>query len=321
MVVRLVKDWDKEDDLLQQTPAYSGKWDGIEFTLDPVDKCDVIVFLNRIKEDVTVTCRRGGRWLLQMEPPTPAHAWYRKSDSQVDLVMGPAKAKSRAVYHKTHGALPWHLNKGYDFLKSLEPNPDQQERVSMITSNANWMTGHELRHQIVKMQQKGFLNFDLFGRGYNPIEDKFDALYPYPYSIVIENSFYPNYWTEKIADCLLSWTVPIYIGASNIQQFFPEKAVISAAPDVDALKAVIKSLDYSDYSERIEAIGEARQKILGQYQLFPFLAKRLLNASLEKNPHETYQLKGNKAPWEGAPIPLRRKLEYRWRKFLSKRPY
>ncbi|WP_258101573.1 glycosyltransferase family 10 domain-containing protein [Marinoscillum pacificum] len=321
MLVRLVKDWQKDDDLLHQTIAHSGEWNGVKFTLEAVSECDVVVFLNRVKHDEQITCRKGGRWLLQMEPPTPAHAWYRRSDREVDHVIGPEKARYGVTSERTHGALPWHLNKSYDFLKELKPKEDPPNLVSMITSNANWMAGHDLRNAIVKRQQCGELRFDLFGRGYNPIEDKFDALFPYRYSIVVENSFCPNYWTEKIADCLLSWTVPVYMGATNIDQFFPEGSFIQVDPDVDSLKEVLTDLDQDNYQGRLLAIAKAREMILDKYQLFPFLSERVLNSKLENSPYRTYQLKGNRAPWEGGTLSLSRKIQYQWRKLINKKPY
>jgi hypothetical protein len=42
----------------------------------------------------------------------------------------------------------------------------------------------------------------------------------YQYSIVIENSREINYFSEKLLDCLLTYTVPIYFGCPNIQDFF-----------------------------------------------------------------------------------------------------
>jgi hypothetical protein len=40
------------------------------------------------------------------------------------------------------------------------------------------------------------------------------------FAIVIENSRQTNYFTEKIMDCLLTKTIPIYWGCPNIDQFF-----------------------------------------------------------------------------------------------------
>lgn len=42
----------------------------------------------------------------------------------------------------------------------------------------------------------------------------------FQFSIVIENSQQENYFTEKIIDCLITKTIPIYWGCPNISEFF-----------------------------------------------------------------------------------------------------
>jgi hypothetical protein len=56
----------------------------------------------------------------------------------------------------------------------------------------------------------------------NPIilEDKFPLFENYQYSFVIENSSQENYFTEKLIDCLITKTIPIYYGCPNIKDYF-----------------------------------------------------------------------------------------------------
>jgi len=44
--------------------------------------------------------------------------------------------------------------------------------------------------------------------------------------VAVENSGHDHYWTEKVADCFLAGTVPIYRGAPNIRAYFPAEAMI-----------------------------------------------------------------------------------------------
>ena len=46
----IIKDWDWPN-LLRQTPGRKGIWDGIQFTLNPAEKCDYAIILNRISLD------------------------------------------------------------------------------------------------------------------------------------------------------------------------------------------------------------------------------------------------------------------------------
>ena len=55
---------------------------------------------------------------------------------------------------------------------------------------------------------------DFLGGGKSCLFDEFQ------FSIVIENSQQENYFTEKIIDCLITKTIPIYWGCPNISEFF-----------------------------------------------------------------------------------------------------
>ena len=46
------------------------------------------------------------------------------------------------------------------------------------------------------------------------------------FSIVIENSVYPKYYTEKITDCFATGTVPIYYGDTSIGEDFDLNGII-----------------------------------------------------------------------------------------------
>lgn len=94
----------------------------------------------------------------------------------------------------------------------------------MIYSEKTSTVGHKLRHKIAKE----FPQVDLYGRGSPaPINLKEEALVDYRFSIVIENSRIDNYFTEKLVDCFLTGTVPIYWGCPNIGDYFEEGGVIS----------------------------------------------------------------------------------------------
>ena len=54
-----------------------------------------------------------------------------------------------------------------------------------------------------------------------PCDDKVETLSEYKFSICFENTAYPGYVTEKIIDCLAAGTIPIYIGAPDIDNFVP----------------------------------------------------------------------------------------------------
>ena len=95
--------------------------------------------------------------------------------------------------------------------------------VSMISSNKALGTGHR-RRLVFAQQLKDRL--DLFGRGINDIAQKEDGLRDYMFSVAIENIQWPGYHTEKIIDCFMTGTVPIYYGDPMIGRRFNTRGII-----------------------------------------------------------------------------------------------
>lgn len=48
----------------------------------------------------------------------------------------------------------------------------------------------------------------------------------YPFTIAIENSRCFDYVTEKVYDALMAGSIPLYLGASNIEDYVPDKSII-----------------------------------------------------------------------------------------------
>jgi len=120
--------------------------------------------------------------------------------------------------------------------------------VSMIASNKTMCPEHIFRQSIIK---KFSSKCDHFGRGYNQIENKEDGLKDYCFSIVMENAAYPNMITEKITDCFMTGTIPIYYGIKNIGDFFNIDGIILLD---DNFK--IEDLNFELYQSKIESVKD-----------------------------------------------------------------
>mgnify|MGYP001248928895 FL=1 len=326
--VRLVKDWKEPDIIKQQTPNMDGIWDNVYFTFEEIRECDYLIVFNRAKHQLKIMCTPGNKWLISGEPPNPAFRWQKKSYKYFDRIFAQHKQK----FHKqvlSHGALPWQIKMNYLDLINLESNSTMKKnKVSFVTSNSDWMSGHQIRLKFLKYLQNSKYDFDLFGKGINPIDNKFDALYPYKYSIAIENSFYPHYWTDKIADCFLSWTMPFYFGAPNINKYFPKDSFVLINPKKPkkALDKIKRSVDEGIWEKNIGAIKEARELILNKYQFFPFIVNEInkRDAKTDRLIKKSYFIPQNIAPWEEGGknlISLGRKIEWRIRKSMNLKPY
>lgn len=100
-------------------------------------------------------------------------------------------------------------------------NFNKTKNVSIIASEKTHTYGQKLRHEIIRN-----FNLDVYGRGYNKIDNKSTALFDYKFSVIIENCLSKYYFTEKLIDCFISKTIPIYFGAQDLPKEFDEKGII-----------------------------------------------------------------------------------------------
>ena len=308
MLVRIVRDWTSPD-LLRQTPGGSGRWGDVQFTEDPVRECDYLIALNPPPQRIKVKARRA--WLITQEPPVEEYYWHRAAFQYFDRVFTPHPVLDENV-ELSQGYLPWHIGKSYDELKALSPDADKAHRVSTVTSSAYSRPGHRARYDLIQHLRDTDLDLELFGKGIRFVEDKYDGIAPFRYSIAIENSFYPSYWTEKITDCLLSWTMPVYSGAPDIDEYIDPAAYIAIDPhDYEGSYRRMKAaIEADEWHQRLDAIAEARRKLLDELQFFPAMVERI--AAAEANAPDSGK---RKYDIPKVPRPNQRSLlERAWRK-------
>lgn len=128
---------------------------------------------------------------------------------------------------------------------------EKTKLISAICSNKNWLPGHQYRQQFLHQLP---VYADLYGRGINEIPNKEMGLKPYMFSVAMENCVYDTYFTEKIIDCFLSKTIPIYLGTDKISDFFNPDGIIMLHPGFD-----YHQLSYLLYNQKLQAIEENYQ--------------------------------------------------------------
>lgn len=172
-----------------------------------------------------------------------------------------------------------HTNHGYLFghahLKAL-PVPEKTNKISVVCSNLSATEGQRERLAFLSALKER-LGDDLvhFGRGFEPIADKFDAILPFAFNLVLENSRTPHYWSEKLADAYLGHAFPFYLGAPNLVEYFPTDAFEAVDPgDPDGTAEKISGmLNDGLPSARANAVAEARERVLGEYNFFNNLVR------------------------------------------------
>ena len=107
---------------------------------------------------------------------------------------------------------------------------EKSKMISMIASNKKMCEGHRLRLQWV---ERLWGQVDMYGRGFNEIALKEEGLCDYMFSIAIENGQYGTYFTEKLLDCFATGTIPVYLGAPDIGNYFNKDGIIDLTEQFD----------------------------------------------------------------------------------------
>lgn len=140
----------------------------------------------------------------------------------------------------------------------------QQEKsrhMSLIASPKKELRGHALRHEIAGWCADNGKDVDLLGLAYRQIDTKEEGLSPYRYSIVIENSREEGYFTEKLIDCLLCRTLPIYWGAPDIDRFFDTEGMM-ICNSAEEIRSAIGAATPELYAAKHAAIEVNRDRAL-----------------------------------------------------------
>jgi hypothetical protein len=156
------------------------------------------------------------------------------------------------------GLLPFHMDtKNGDTLQYFVDTDFKKTKLcNIIVSNTNTFQPHESaiypqRVKLVKEILNTDLDIDIYGNGweqyagqdkriFGTVKNKKEALTDYQFSIAIENTTEPGYFTEKLTDVILTGSTPIYYGATNIHKFFNDIYILPSL-NVDIIREIIKS--------------------------------------------------------------------------------
>ncbi|KYC45386.1 MAG: Glycosyltransferase family 10 (fucosyltransferase) [Candidatus Methanofastidiosum methylothiophilum] len=290
--------------LLRQTPNEKGIWDNVQFFIndDSIKEPDYWIVYNGLKKEEKAFCPKDNVILITGEPPTIANynIKFIKQFNRIITCHRDMQHKNKIYWQQ---ALPWHIGqritefidfnnckieitKNYDQLKNKNiESKDKTKICSVISSNKNFIQGHRDRNQFVEILKNHFEDkIDIYGRGFKEIEDKWDAIAPYKYHIVIENSSFNDYWTEKLADAFLAEAYPIYYGAENIDSYFSKNSLtkIDIHSPEKAIKIIEKVIQEDYYNKYKNEIRESKQKILDEYNLFPTIVSKLIVQDIDK---------------------------------------
>lgn len=278
--------------LLRQTPGARGAWGDCAFFLANsryAGRCDFwLVFegLTRVEQASLAP----ERTIFVTGEPEAFHRYRPEFLDQFGLVVTSQRRIQGANVIHTQPGLPWHAGVrrpageggavlchdtprfNYDDLRST--TTEKVYDLSVVCSAKAEVEGHHLRLELVRRLKEHFGDrLHWFGRGFDPIEDKWDAIAPYRFHISLESAAEPDYWSEKLADAYLGRAFPFYAGCPNLDAYFDGDAFVRVDPREPgkAIAAIEHGLAEGLTPARVAAVARAREKILDTYNLFPMI--------------------------------------------------
>ncbi|WP_302736939.1 glycosyltransferase family 10 [uncultured Desulfovibrio sp.] len=264
------------------------------------------------------------RRILFITEPPEVKVWPKSYLRQFGYIVSPytirgAQGETRLL--RENPCLTWHLGvhtsgnaytsniKDLVTLWRMSP-PEKTRQLSVICSTKTFTpTQHKRIAFVEKLQAQYGEAVDIYGRGRNPISDKGQAILPYKYHLVLENSLLDNFWTEKLSDAWLGYAYPIYLGASNIERCCPPGGLLTLQPDSDEanLMTIERLLQDDPWERCLPAIRECRRWVLETTNVFARVDRLIQEAA----PYI------RAVPNLDKPVPLRQ--SSRWQRALLRR--
>ena len=284
---------------LRQTPGGNGIWRDCKFIVNkPLKNCDwwFVCHGSGLGEKESTCCPPNHVVYISMEPTEEVSGCKKEFIAQFSQVVMTDRNFSHKRITYSNGMSWWvgirvahdgihHFDPvykyGYDQFMAMDGIPNKKNKFSLIVSQKTSLPGHRKRLEFVdRLMNHPISEFiDVYGSGHRQVEDKWEAIAPYKYHIVLENNVIPDYWSEKLGDAYLGFSYPIYYGCPNIHDYFDSKSL--QVIDINEFNDVVerlKSLLLSDvYEENFENIKSSRMRILNDYNIFELMARLSLN--------------------------------------------
>lgn len=313
-----------KEGLLRQTPNLSGIWENYKFYINQgIEECDFwVVYSKGRKKNETAKVAPDNLIFISGEPEPVYHYDSRFLKQFSTIITSRRDIKHPNIIYQ-HPAQPWHVGrisqgggkfsfvKDYDYFKHNDSFA-KEELISVVSSNRAFTKGHNDRTSFVRQLKECFGDqLAVFGRGINEVGDKWEAIARYKYHVAIENSSFPDYWTEKLADSYLAGAFPFYYGCKNIDKYFSAGSYIPIdIYDVDkAIKIVEKAIAEDVFENSADLLKEAKRRVLDEYNIFALIAS-VCDGLDALAPKETVNLHHELSYFDPSKIPMMIKRMY-----------
>jgi hypothetical protein len=263
----------------------------IQFTFE--DNYDYLFIFNHYKNKIKVDKRHVFGFII--DPPFFMNTFYQDTSKMCNLVYTCCNKK----YYKDNdnfvsapSVMFSHLIGKADFYRNNQ-NFNKAKKLSIcvsVSKTPGKSPMYDFRRELVAKILESDLNCDIFGRGWTipdprykgSPDNKAEALLPYEYSIAVENAELDGYISEKLFDCFVCNTVPIYYGTSTVNTIYNPKSFLPLpyTNDISRLIEWLKDLSKSEKGSNLkykDYVIESKERYYTRYNLYNLIKHSINN--------------------------------------------
>ncbi len=155
---------------------------------------------------------------------------------------------------------------------------EKDRNLSILSSDKVMCALHRFRLELARLCKRDGLA-DTFGRfdGGGYVEKVDETLNRYRFSMIIENDVSDYYFSERLTSCFAAQTVPVYLGARRIGEFFnTDGMILLGSADLEEAESLIAECTRERYEAMLPAVLDNYERVKEYVNMQDYLYEHYL---------------------------------------------
>ncbi len=155
---------------------------------------------------------------------------------------------------------------------------EKDRDLSILSSDKVMCVLHRFRLELARLCKREGLA-DTFGRfdGGGYVEKVDETLNRYRFSMIIENDVSDYYFSERLTSCFAAQTVPVYLGARRIGDFFnTDGMILLGSADLEEAESLIAECTLERYEAMLPAVLDNYERVKEYVNMQDYLYEHYL---------------------------------------------
>lgn len=155
---------------------------------------------------------------------------------------------------------------------------EKDRDLSILSSDKVMCELHRFRLELARLCKREGLA-DTFGRfdGGGYVEKVDETLNRYRFSMIIENDVSDYYFSERLTSCFAAQTVPVYLGARRIGDFFnTDGMILLGSADLEEAESLIAECTRERYETMLPAVLDNYERVKEYVNMQDYLYEHYL---------------------------------------------